>query len=120
MFGIGGGIINGPLMLALGCLPEVASGTSATMILFTSSTATISFVAFDMLRMDYGVACLVSGFIFTVFGQVIVNRCIERSNRRSLIALSMGSVTGLSVILMSFQSMKQFFRDEGGGGGGIC
>ena len=36
MFGVGGGIVKGPLMLALGVLPDVAAATSATMILFTS------------------------------------------------------------------------------------
>jgi hypothetical protein len=36
MFGVGGGIVKGPLMLALGVLPEVAAATSATMILFTA------------------------------------------------------------------------------------
>ena len=36
MFGVGGGIVKGPLMLHLGVLPEVAAATSATMILFTA------------------------------------------------------------------------------------
>jgi hypothetical protein len=36
MFGVGGGIVKGPLMLALGLLPDVAAATSATMILFTA------------------------------------------------------------------------------------
>jgi Sulfite exporter TauE/SafE len=36
MFGVGGGIVKGPLMLHLGMLPEVAAATSATMIFFTA------------------------------------------------------------------------------------
>jgi uncharacterized membrane protein YfcA len=36
LFGVGGGIVKGPLMLQLKVLPEVAAATSATMILFTS------------------------------------------------------------------------------------
>jgi uncharacterized membrane protein YfcA len=40
MFGVGGGIVKGPLMLHLGVLPEVAAATSATMILFTSCALT--------------------------------------------------------------------------------
>ena len=44
MFGIGGGIIKGPLMLEMGMLPQVASATSAFMILFTSAAATIQYV----------------------------------------------------------------------------
>ena len=44
LFGIGGGIIKGPLMLEMGMLPQVASATSAFMILFTSAAATIQYV----------------------------------------------------------------------------
>ena len=40
MFGIGGGIIKGPLMLEMGLHPQVSSATAAYMILFTSSAAT--------------------------------------------------------------------------------
>lgn len=36
MFGVGGGIIKGPLMLEMGVLPPVAAATAAAMILFTT------------------------------------------------------------------------------------
>jgi uncharacterized membrane protein YfcA len=36
LFGLGGGIVQGPLMMQLKVLPEIAAATSATMILFTS------------------------------------------------------------------------------------
>ena len=32
MFGVGGGIVKGPLMLEMGVLPDVAAATSATMM----------------------------------------------------------------------------------------
>eukprot|EP00957_Ditylum_brightwellii_P103470 7884427-Ditylum_brightwellii.AAC.1 len=61
MFGVGGGIVKGPLMLAMGVHPAVSSATSACMILFTSFTATTSFVVFGLLLPDYAfVASLVS------------------------------------------------------------
>jgi len=66
MFGVGGGIVKGPLMLALGVHPAVASATSAAMILFTSSTATVSFACFDLLVYDYGAVCLATGFLATL------------------------------------------------------
>ena len=120
MFGIGGGIINGPLMLALNCLPEVASGTAATMILFTSSTATISFVAFDMLKVDYAILLFILGLVCTIFGQVVLNRIISKSGRRSLIALSMGTITGASAVLMSIQSVGSLLNGDGLKSSGIC
>ena len=55
MFGIGGGIVKGPLMLEMGVHPQVASATSACMILYTTSTATVSFALFGLMQMDYAV-----------------------------------------------------------------
>ena len=54
MFGIGGGIVKGPLMLAMGIHPKVSSASSACMIMYTSFTATTSFFVFGLLKMDYG------------------------------------------------------------------
>ena len=107
-------------MLQLGCLPEVASGTAATMILFTSSTATISFIAFDMLQVDYGIVLFFLGLFCTIFGQLVVNKIIKKSGRRSLIALSMGTITGASVILMSFESLRVLMRGDSVEGNHIC
>merc|ERR1719383_373244 len=53
LFGIGGGIVKGPLMLEMGTLPEVTSATSATMILFTSTSASISYYIFGKLNFNY-------------------------------------------------------------------
>lgn len=42
--GVGGGILKAPMMIALGVEMSVAAGTSAAMILCTSSTATVSYL----------------------------------------------------------------------------
>lgn len=49
-FGVGGGIIKGPLMLEMGVLPEVAAATSATMIFFTSASASVVFISFGAVQ----------------------------------------------------------------------
>ena len=53
LFGIGGGIVNGPLMLELGVLPPVAGATTACMILLTSTTAATTFLTFGLVQLDY-------------------------------------------------------------------
>ena len=73
MFGIGGGIVKGPLMLALGVHASVASATSACMILYTSTTATVSYMVFGLLNYGYAAACLVVGFVSTLAGQTIMS-----------------------------------------------
>ena len=63
MFGVGGGIVKGPLMLQMGVHPLVASATCAVMIMFTSVAATTMFIAFGTLIWDYGIFLFVIGNI---------------------------------------------------------
>lgn len=121
MFGVGGGIVKGPLMLAMGVHPAVASATSACMILFTSSTATTSFVVFGLLTPDYAAFCFTLGFVATVGGQVGLHYLMRKFKRNSLIAFSIGAVVLLSAILMTIQSLVAMFTEESHGhSGGVC
>lgn len=106
MFGIGGGIVKGPLMLALGVHPAVASATSACMILFTSSTATVSFIVYGLLVYDYAIACLLLGFCSTLLGQTVMALLMKRyNNRSSYIAYSIGIVVLVSALCMTVESI---------------
>jgi uncharacterized membrane protein YfcA len=112
MFGIGGGIIKGPLMLAMGVHPAVASATSACMILFTSFTATTTFAVYGLLVNDYAVVCVLIGFLSTLLGQKVMNYALGKSNRNSYIAFSIGLVVLLSAVLMTLQSVVHLLSDH--------
>jgi len=121
MFGVGGGIVKGPLMLAMGVHPAVSSATSACMILFTSFTATTSFIVFGLLLPDYAMVCVVIGFLATLVGQIVLNRLMKKYNRNSYIAFSIGAVVLLSAFLMTIQSLVSIAEGgKEGGSGGIC
>jgi len=120
MFGIGGGIVKGPLMLAMGVHPKVSSASSACMILFTSFTATTSFVVFGLLIPDYATVCLVIGFVATYVGQVALNYLMKKYQRNSYIAFSIGGVVLLSAFLMTIQSMMSIAEGSSGKSGGVC
>jgi uncharacterized membrane protein YfcA len=90
-------------MLALGVHPAVASATSACMILFTSSTSTISYSIFGLLRYDYAALCLVLGFVSTLVGQTLMTILLERWQRNSYIAYIIGIVVALSAICMTIE-----------------
>mmetsp|Transcript_7424 Transcript_7424/g.16833 ORF Transcript_7424/g.16833 Transcript_7424/m.16833 type:complete len:511 (-) Transcript_7424:177-1709(-) len=110
MFGIGGGIIKGPLMLALGVHPQVASATSACMILFTSSTSTICFLISGYLVYDYAAFCLLLGFVSTLVGQTAMSALMESSGKRSsYIAFSIGGVVAISAVAMGIESVVAIF-----------
>jgi uncharacterized membrane protein YfcA len=105
MFGIGGGIIVGPLMLAIGVHPQVASATSACMVLFTSATSTLSFLIFGYLKGDYAIFCLGLGFLSTLVGQTVMTVLLTWSGgRNSYIAFCVGGVVGISAVAMGIES----------------
>lgn len=120
MFGIGGGIVKGPLMLAMDVHPAVASASSACMIFFTSFTATTSFFVFGLLDPQYGPVCFCIGFIATFFGQIGLSILMKKYKRNSYIAFSIGAVVLLSAIMMSVQSFLSLAEGEHHHSGGIC
>lgn len=105
LFGIGGGIVKGPLMLQMGVHPLVASATCAVMIMFTSVAATTMFIAFGTLTWDYAWFFFILGLAATVVGQFGVSYLVVKYKRVSLVSLSIGAVVALSTILMAVQSV---------------
>ena len=104
LFGVGGGIVKGPLMLAMGVEPKIASATAATMIFFTSSCACTSYIFFGELVFDYGIALFFLGFVCTVAGQILTTKCLSK-NRQSPIVFSIAVVILLSSVAMAFESV---------------
>lgn len=105
MFGVGGGIVKGPLMLQMGVHPLVASNTVAVMIMFTSVAGTAMYIAFGTLVLDYGLALFVVGLLATAVGQFGVSYLVEKYRRVSLVSFSIGAVVALSTLLMGVQSI---------------
>jgi uncharacterized membrane protein YfcA len=105
MFGIGGGVVKGPLMLQMGVHPLVASGTVAVMIMFTSVAATVMFVAFGTLTWDYACFLFIFGLVSTAIGQFGVSYLVDKYKRYSFISMSIGAVVAISTVLMALQSI---------------
>jgi len=61
---------QGPLMLEMGVLPDVAAATSATMILFTSAAAAVVFLSFGGVPPGYAGLAFAVGLLSTAAGQV--------------------------------------------------
>jgi uncharacterized membrane protein YfcA len=112
MFGIGGGIVKGPLMLQMGVHPLVAAGTVAVMIMFTSLAATTMFMAFGTLTFDYGIFLFIIGLICTSVGQYGVSYLVDKYKRYSFISFSIGAVVAISTVLMTVQSIMTFVDNQ--------
>merc|ERR1711957_107827 len=105
LFGVGGGIVKGPLMLEMGVIPVVASASAAAMILYTSAAASASFIVFGLVHPVYGVLFFCLGFVCTTVVQVTVSRWVKKHQRQSPIVLSIGSVIVVSSVLVTVQSV---------------
>lgn len=117
LFGVGGGIIKGPLMLEMGVNPLVASGTVAVMIMYTSVAATTMFMAFGTLTWDYALFLFVVGLLSTAVGQIGVGYLVKKYQRMSLISFSIGAVVALSTVLLGIQSVFSLIDAQTSGGG---
>jgi len=112
LFGVGGGIVKGPLMLEMGVNPMVASATAATMILFTTSAACVSFQVFGLLEAHYGAACFLLGLVCTAIGQGAVNAWMKAAKRQSPPVLAIGLVMALSTLLVGLEAFERFTTAE--------
>lgn len=112
MFGVGGGIVKGPLMLQMGVNPLVASATVAVMIMFTSVAATAMFIAFGTLKWDYAIFLFIVGLTTTAIGQFGVSYLVKMYRRVSLVSLSIGAVVAISTVLMALQSILSLTNDN--------
>jgi len=111
IFGVGGGIVKGPLMLEMGVLPAVTAASSSAMILFTSASATATFYVFGMLRMDYAVFFFIWGFFTSYIGKKMIDHLVKKYRMASLVVLSIGAVILLSAILMAYESVMDIIHN---------
>ena len=81
MLGIGGGLIISPLLLEIGLHPLIASSTSNFLVLFTSSSTSIQFSLFGMVKQDYGLILLIPGeSLFSLINAIMNGQTIFNIN----------------------------------------
>ncbi|KAJ1445674.1 hypothetical protein M885DRAFT_625964 [Pelagophyceae sp. CCMP2097] len=114
LFGIGGGIVNGPLMLQLGVPAGVAAATTATMILLTAVIAATTFLTFGLVQADYALRLFAVGVAATAVGQVGMSYVVQKSGRQSYVAFSIGAVVSISTVLMGFHGLVSLAYPDGG------
>lgn len=111
MFGIGGGIVKGPLMIEMGVIPEVSAATAAFMIFFTASSATVTYASFGTVAWDFAGVLFCLGVLCTAVGQYAVNSYIAKTGRASIIVYIIAGIVGLSTVLMGYESGMLAYHD---------
>ncbi|GLD99293.1 hypothetical protein PINS_up008011 [Pythium insidiosum] len=113
MFGVGGAIIAGPLMLEMGVLPEVASSTSALLVLYSSAAATAKFALFKQIVWDWSVLLCVIAFGVTMVAQVCILGFVRRTGRQSIIVFCVAITVCVGACLMAYSAVRSTVRDAG-------
>jgi uncharacterized membrane protein YfcA len=87
LIGMGGGFLLNPLLLEIGIQPQVAAATSALMVLFSSSSATVAFAVEGRLDVPlaavFGSVCLVFGFL----GVTTLSKVVKKRGASSVVFL---------------------------------
>lgn len=118
MFGIGGGIVKGPLMIEMGVLPEVSAATAAFMIFYTASSATVTYASFGTVIWSFAGVLFALGLFCTAIGQYAVNAYIKQTGRASIIVYIICGIVGLSTLLMGYESGLLAYNDISAGKAG--
>lgn len=101
MVGLGGGVLISPLLLELKAHPQTAAATSTFIVLFSSTTAAITFGLGHRLNLDYtavyGPVCLVGGFL----GVFILSGLVRRWQMASLVTFTLAVLVIVSAGLVA-------------------
>jgi len=96
--GVGGGMVFGPIFLSMSMVPIVATTTASFMILFTSSSTTIQFIAFKKLNYEYALWYGSCGFISAIIGIFGLQKLIKMSGRQSYVTFILSGLVAASLI----------------------
>ncbi|KAF5834267.1 hypothetical protein DUNSADRAFT_9134 [Dunaliella salina] len=101
LLGLGGGMIIGPLLMALKVHPQVSAATSSLMVLFSSSAALISFAVDGRVNGAYAGIFSAAAVIASVAGVLVVNEKVKRSGRTSIVVFMLATIMVLGFCVIT-------------------
>ncbi|CAI5705055.1 unnamed protein product [Peronospora effusa] len=106
MFGIGGGIINGPLLLEMGFNPSAASAMTATTVLFSSGMSSFNYLMLGKMDLHLAQLMLPMGCCTTYVGHLCLLKVVRYYQCPSLVIFSMALIVLISAVIMSIASIQ--------------
>ena len=100
LLGSGGGFILGPLLLELGCIPQVASATATFVMMFSSSLSVVEFYFLNRFPIPFAVYLICISILAGFWGQSLVRKLVHVLKRASLIVFILSSVIFASALTM--------------------
>eukprot|EP00611_Tribonema_gayanum_P020394 TRINITY_DN3715_c0_g1_i1.p4 TRINITY_DN3715_c0_g1~~TRINITY_DN3715_c0_g1_i1.p4 ORF type:complete len:168 (+),score=65.67 TRINITY_DN3715_c0_g1_i1:1108-1611(+) len=116
LFGIGGGVFIGPLLVEMRVLPHVAAATTAVLVLFASAAAVLKFSLQGTIEYTYYTLLLfLMGLVLTFAAQKLIMGYVRRTGAASIIVLCIGTSIALGSMLMVYLAVSLTVSDAGDG-----
>jgi len=106
LLGIGGGMILGPIFVALDFQPQVGTATTGFMILFTALGGTVKYLAVGKLPWQHLLWFGCIGALGGQAGQRVVKKVLVATGRPSIVVLLLGAIIGLAVVVMASMGIR--------------
>jgi uncharacterized membrane protein YfcA len=101
LLGIGGGMVLGPLFVSLNFHPLVSTASTGIMMIFTSFSSTVQYLAVGRLPWKYALWFGSIGVIGAQTGDRVVKHLVDRTGRPSIVVILLGALIGAAVIIMA-------------------
>lgn len=115
LLGIGGGMVIGPLFIALDMQPKVGSSSCAFMILFTALSGVVQYSFAGKLGWEFILYGVAVGFISGQLGQYIVDAALKRTGRPSTVIFLLGGIVGAACISMTITGIYKLAACDSSG-----
>lgn len=113
LFGIGGVLITGPIMVELGVIPEVLAAASALMVLYSSAAAAAKYAVFNMIAWDWAFLLCALSFVVTSCSQVFIVAYVRRTGKQSILVLCIAATLLLAMVLMAYDAVRSTIDEAG-------
>ena len=107
LLGIGGGMVLGPLLVELGCLPQPIAATSAYVVFITATSGLAQVWIMGLVPADYACAFAACGLFSTFLGQSAVDWVVKRYQKDAIVILIIASVMLIALVLMTYDGIVQ-------------
>lgn len=108
--GLGGGILISPLLLELGMHPQSSSATSAILVLFASSSASVYFGAAGNIKLNsaviFGISCGLSAFL----GVSILSKIVKK-NGSNIVVFILSGMMAIGAVATAIGDGRRIFKE---------
>jgi uncharacterized membrane protein YfcA len=108
--GISGGMLQAPLLLEMGVLPQVTAATTSFMVLFTSASVSVQYLLLQLLDWRLALWHWALGLVAAFIGQTALDALMKRYQRQSLIAFLLAGliiICGLTSLIFEGTKLIQ-------------